>query len=55
MEDANAKVGRETVHQPTKGKHSLRQANGDQKFVLHAQKHPSPNLMDTPSIRSFTA
>jgi hypothetical protein len=60
--DANAKVGRETVHQSTISKQSLhestnengfrlvagrlcrRQANGDQKYVLHAQTSLPPNL-----------
>jgi hypothetical protein len=48
MGDANLKVGREIVHQPMMGKHSLHEstnenslrlvdfaANGDQKYVLH--------------------
>jgi hypothetical protein len=57
MGDANAKFDRETVHQPTIGKHSVyestnenglrlcrKQASGDQKYVLHAQTSPPSNL-----------
>jgi hypothetical protein len=54
MGDANAKIGRETIHQPTIGNHSPHESTnenglrlvdyGDKKYVLHAQTNPLSNL-----------
>jgi hypothetical protein len=65
IRDVNAKVGRETVHQPTIGKHILHESTNENGLRWRSKvrtscanesiSKPGTPQMDTPSTRSITA